>query len=359
MASRPARKADRKMVRAPRVLDITPSSAVHLVRLLQQIEDITVADDCGLDIDLSACEVISRAAALLLTAQIERSWTRRPRCLNGYSPTSVEAIARLNGVGFYRHLDFYVPNALSDPEQVDALTVMSGTGVTEDLSKRLEEVAVLAGQNFGDADFVDHIYAALSEAMANIHGHGYMKGIENGAVGPHQVEFVQPLAATDIIAQAKAEALERWWITGHYDPVLDELQLCALDHGHSIPVIAPLRMRAAMDEYWEANPERRPKERFRATDSEVVEAVARARREGYGTDRRGRGFPNMIGLVENEAASGGVTVLSGQALYEFRMDGGDEPAVERCFQLSKRFNGTLIEWRIGGAKSWQGGGDES
>lgn len=331
-------------------MDTGPSSVSHLLRLVEEIEVASDQVSPAFDIDLSGVEVVSRGAALLLTAQIERSWTRSPRCLNGYSPESVEASDRLNALGFYDHLGFVVPSHLLRPDLKDAITVVSGTGVTADLSNRLEEVAAVARPLFGDDIFVSHIHEALSEAMANIMGHAYIKGIEAGAItGESLTNRLMPPTLEVLALQARAAALQRWWIAGHADADTGEMSLYALDHGHTIPVIAPYRMREAIDAYWLANPDRRPKRPYFPTDSELLEAVARARREGFGTGRRGKGFPSMIGLVENEATAGAVTVISGNAMYEFRMDKHANLLSERSYPLSKRLNGTLIEWRIGGS----------
>ncbi|RZJ19087.1 MAG: hypothetical protein EON91_02515 [Brevundimonas sp.] len=304
-----------------------------------------------MDLDLSDCEEISRSAALVVTAQIERSLIRRPRCLNGFSPSTLDPCRRLHGLGFYKHLNFDTPRLVTDDDEVDAITVVSGTAVTAELSRELERVAEVAQPLFGNEEFVAHIHEALSEAMANIAGHAYIKGVERWALTlQSQSNELNSDAPEWLRQQAKAEALRKWWIAGHADNQTGELLLFALDHGHSIPVIAPFRMKDALEEFWNANPKLKPATKSAATDAQLLEAVARARREGYGTGRRGRGFPSMIGLVEHEAVSGAVSVISGGALYEYRKPGGDEPATERAIPLSKKFNGTMIEWRIGGAR---------
>lgn len=349
MSPRPPRISDRPIVKAPRILGIDPSTVGPLLSLVAQIERHTLSGD-GVDINMTETVKISRSAALILTAQLERSLTRSKGCLNGFSPIDMTACRRLHAFGFYKHLGFSTPpSILSDP--MDDITVISGINVTPDLSSRLEMIADIATPIFGSSEFVEHIHEALSEAMANIMGHAYIKGVESVPLFAQTMLNVLNTGSLESLeVQARSAALERWWIAGHVDRASGELLLYALDHGHSIPIIAPFRMEDALEEFWSAYPEKRPLSKPRTTDAQLLEAVARARREGYGTGRRGRGFPSMIGLVEKEATSGAVTVLSGAALYEFNMLTHDAPATERTYPLNRRFPGTLIEWRIGGAR---------
>ena len=315
------------------------------IAFLSAIESATLMGG-SVEIDLRDCVYISRSAGLLLTAQIERCVARTPGCLNGYSPMDLDVCEGLQGLGFYKHLKFHSPLDQSGPLREDSITVRSGRGVIEDLSERLAEVAEVATPLFNDPLFVEQVHAALNEAITNVVGHAYLN--ETGTLPRTREgsahEYVKPAVAP------AAAPLDMWWFAGHADELTGELILCALDHGGTIPAVAPLRIPDVLKAFWLENPRRVSAARPEPTDAQILEAVARARREQIGTGRRGKGFPTMIGLVENVAMNGSVTVLSGSALYEFRYAGTDFKPLERCFTLNKSFDGTLIEWRISGPR---------
>lgn len=332
-------------IRAPRRLSIRRGFVSATVDFINRIETATQLGS-RVHIDLRDCVEISRSAGLLLTAQIERSIARHPGCLNGYSPNSVDVCRGLHGLGFYKHLNFLSP--LDDyPGHVeDSITVCSGSGVTQDLSERLEKVAEVAEPLFEDSEFVAQVHAALNEAITNVVGHAYL--METGELprtrehAPH--EAVRPIPEASAVRPDIS--LDRWWFAGHADAETGELLLLALDHGGTIPSVAPFRIPDVLRAFWQEYPRIVSKNKIEPSDAAILEAVAKARRQKIGTGRRGRGFPTMIGLVENFADSGSVTVLSGAALYEFTMVKGSDRATERSFSLSKSFHGTLIEWRI-------------
>jgi len=291
----------------------------------------------------------------MLTAQIERCILRRPGSINGYSPVEVGACRMLHGFGFYKHLKFNTPRLIDpDAHPEDAITIRSGVGASSGMSENLEVVARVALPVFNDEAFVEKLHATLNEAMTNIVGHAY-NAEPNSVPYANRAHFDNlqlPLARSGVVTIPQLQ--HRWWFAGTANDSDPQIHICALDHGTGVPAVAPFTMSSALEEFWAANPRKDPSRN--PTDAEVLEAVARARREGFGTGRRGQGFPNMIGLVEDAAARGSVTVLSGEALYEFRLLGPNSAKLERCFALRNRFAGTVVEWDISGPRSPREGG---
>lgn len=298
-------------------------------------------------LDMRECTFVSRAACLLLTAQIDRCHARNVGSVSGFNPHSRDVCKRLEDFGFYKHLNFRSPRFAANDDRAPHLKFCSGVGVSEDLSKRLEDVASLARFVFPEEDAVESIHEALNEAVTNIVGHGYSEEVPH-FVSSQPSAFMKSIGAglQSPIALPKPVWHGRWWFAGYANETRGELLLYALDHGHSIPAIAPLTMRPTLIEFWKkqepasrvAPASRRP--------GEILEAVARARRMGLGTGRRGKGFPTMISLVENEGSQGSVRVLSGRGLYEFSKATPSGLGTERAFTLEKGLTGTMIEWRL-------------
>lgn len=338
----------RAHIRAPSKLTDSFGGLPEVLRLLERMELASMHGSGGLILDMRACTFVSRAACLLLTAQIDRCHARNPGSVGGFNPQSRDVCQRLEEFGFYKHLNFRSPSLPANDDQAPHLKFCSGVGVSEDLSNRLEEVASLARLVFPDKDAVDDVHEALNEAVTNIVGHGYSE-----EVSPIQTDLMNSRFALQNSQSGGLKALPkplwhgRWWFAGYANVTRGELQLYALDHGHSIPAIAPITMAQPLVDFWRhQDPTTRVKPENRKA-GEILEGVARARRLGLGTGRRGKGFPTMISLVENDGSQGHVRVLSGAALYEFVKPTPHMIGKERAFTMDKSLTGTMIEWRLG------------
>lgn len=333
---------------APVVLSLRPDHVEATLSYVEQIEMQTAKPGGTVYVNLADCDEISRSSCLLLTAQIERSLERMEGCVVGCSPRSPAVCQNLHDFGFYRHLHFMSPIDFKTDGDVppESICVCSGAGVSEDLSERLERVAQVARFVFDDEAFVEKVHAALNEAVTNIVGHAYLN--ETGRRHRQMMANAEALGLTDELDPAVDPAemgAGRWWFAGHADIENRELFLYALDHGYGVPTIAPWTMRPTIDAFYADNPRSGARRGQPFSEAETLNAVARACRAGYGTGRRGKGFPTMIGLVETETKKGSLVVVSGAARYEFRQSAALKP-IERCSALSKSFPGTLLEWRI-------------
>jgi hypothetical protein len=134
----------------------------------------------------------------------------------------------------------------------------------------------------------------------------------------------------------------RWWFAGAV--VRGEARFYAYDHGAGIPVRAPFNMAEAISEYWRVNLRSRSAV-SPLTDCEVLEAVVRARRMGIDLGGRGKGFPEMIGLIEQPSVKGRVHVISGGARSRFSKVGDTAPQ-ERFAGLRLAAPGTLLVWQV-------------
>lgn len=335
---------------APEVLSLHPDHVVETLAYVEEIETQTTAVGGRVYANLAACTEISRAACLLLTAQMERSLERLDGCIEGCSPRSKSVCQNLHDFGFYKHLHFFSPIDFRTDGEVspESICVCSGAGVTGDLSERLERVAQVSRFIFDDEDVVKKVHSALNEAVTNIVGHAYLS--EAGRRRRLMLMELDPDGDHERLVDPSERGLGRWWFAGHADIENGELYLYALDHGYGIPTIGPWTMRQTISAFYADNPRARARRLQPYTDAEILNAVARARRGGYGTGRRGKGFPTMIGLVETETKKGSLIVISGAARYEYRQSLALPKPIERCSPLSKSFPGTLLEWRIAAAR---------
>lgn len=330
--------------RSPLRLGIELGDLAALLGFLDEIEVASLRGHKRIFLDLSTLRFVSRGACLMLVAQIDRCNARQPKAIGGLNPESRSVCQRLHDFGFYQHLQFSGPGEAVDEERRVSISVRSGVGATEDLSRQLEEVASLALPLFGDIDIVEAVHETLNEAVTNIVGHAYSKELGPG-LSRQAVEKHLPWLST-FTASERPIWDGKWWFGGYANYERRELSLFALDHGHSVPTVAPTTMAQALVDFWRLKePQNKIKPEDR-TEREILEGVARARRSGVGTGRRGKGFPTMISLVENPTSCGKVRVISGSALYEFEKRHPLAVPREQSYDLSKAFGGTLIEWRL-------------
>lgn len=302
---------------APRRIGHCQRDLPGTLRYLETIRN-AVFDGRNVFLDMSACDHISAAGCIMLAAEVDRCRSKKRNSINGCYPNAEKARATMVRYGFHEHLDFRRPRLSRDPRQ--ALRIHSGKSKPIDQGEALQRLATMASDLFDDGHIAKRVYGALDEAIGNVNMHAFDKDF--------------------------ADASGRWWIAGSAHSRKDGASFFVLDHGPGVPTVAASKMAGAIEEYWRRWPELCKGAPQRPSDRDYLLAAAELRRSGVSTGGRGRGFEEMIRLIDESADSGSVQVLSGNAVYSFRRRRPGANSLGTCLRLRSGFPGTLIIWKI-------------
>jgi hypothetical protein len=311
----------RRHLIAPRVLELGRRDHPATIKYINDIRASVGAGD-GAFVDLKWCSGISAGACLMLCAEIELSNYLHSDSVGGRDPDNFTARDLLQSFGFHEHLGFRRRRVRKESPRFQTLRIRSGAGPGADVSKHLGEIADLARSLYGSAEIGGAVHRSLNEAMTNISGHAY-KGADPRACMPG-----------------------RWWFAGYCNKRLSKARFYAYDHGVGIPSRAPETMAAALIEYWNWKAGTASARLSAWSDRRILEAAVRARRVGIDVGTSGRGFPAMIGLIEESANEGLIHVMSRRAryLYGKRSNGVH---FETCRASRSPTPGTLVVWELG------------
>lgn len=287
-------------------------------------------------VDFSGCRAISRAACLIVTAELKRAkhlhGKRRGFDVRVYTPQDAGLATLFDTFGLYAY--FNVKSPLTEKQRAimrgQAIMVRSGGKTVEAAYRQIGEIAEVAAKVCHESHLAKAVDRALQEAMGNAEEHAYG---ENDDPPPDA----------------------RWWFAGLFVPEEGEAYFYALDHGVGIPFRAQEVMGEELVAYWASNPGFSDAVAGNPSDGDRLQGAIRAVRSGKG-DRlgRGKGLPYMVGLVDT-AIDGEVRIVSGAASWHSKRP-KKAPAVgsntrDRCYPLSRSFPGTIVCWRITGSIS--------
>jgi len=315
-------------IRAPYRLgmfqDYAPRTIAFISRIRAAVADVRARD---ILIDFHRCSFISRAACLLITAELERGRHLCNGCISFVPPADDELADFFDAFGVYSY--FRVASPLSPSQRrarrKNSLVVRSdGPSAKGDVFE-IEEVASVALKVCGEERLARSVEEALQEALWNAKEHAYAD--------------MDPNSLPD----------SRWWFAGLYDPEAQEAFFYALDHGQGIPRRAQTTMRTEVEAFLGTtltSPNLSPEQ---ATDRDLLRAAIRAPR--LNVEGRGKGLPTMVGLADH-ALDGEVRIYSGRAMWHGRRrkkaDAAGSRTFERCYHLKREFPGTLVYWRVSG-----------
>lgn len=331
----PARREPNGMVRitAPAKLGVFQDRAPATIRFCSDIRRLTLeADSRHITIDFADCTAISRAACLIITAELKRAVHYFDgENIDVRTPRDLDLANLFEGFGVYKYFD--VPSPLTAAQRRkntrDVIVVRSGGVGKEEVFEKLAEIASIASRVCGQASVAADVDEALQEAMFNAGEHAY-SGVK-----------VSTLPA------------DRWWFAGLFDSEKSEAFFYALDHGIGIPIGSENTMAAELSAYWAADARFAAAASGSATDVDRLEAAIRAPRlDLKGRQGRGQGLPTMVGLIDT-AVTGEVRILSGAAAWHSRRlkkaAAKGANTFDRCYRLREEFPGTLVCWRITGS----------
>lgn len=302
-----------KTLLAPAVLGVTRSYIEDTVRYLGRIRE-EVVQGHRVVVDLRPCNFVSRAACLMLCAEIEVCRLLHPSSVSGYEPGSPQAQEMLKDLGFHKQLGH--SNFSNGPTGPTSLIIHSGNDVGAQTASDLSEIADLARDRLPQS-VVDAVLGTLQEAMINIDDHAYV-----GAPSHDRVKG-------------------KWWFAGAL--LSDGLAFVAYDHGVGISERALVEMPEALETYWQ----RRNRSLTKAppVDVHILEAALGARREGIDVGGRGQGLPFMIKLIERTEARGRLFVVSGRAAARFECVQSLNAKLDMQ-ELAYPLRGTLFAWQV-------------
>lgn len=318
-------------ITAPRGLGVFRDRADATIGFLGRIRKAT-EDPRGraVVIDFRPCRYISRAACLMITAELERGRHRCKGVLSFIPPASEELADLFDSFGVYAYFNIASPLSAGQKRSrtMNSIVVRSGDVAAGEVKFKLKEVASVALKVCGATSLAHAVEDALQEAMWNASEHAY--------------------ADMDMVGLPR----DRWWFAGVYDPENCEAFFYALDHGHGIPNRAQVLMAADLQAYWEADPRFAAAAGGAPNDPDRLDAAIRAPRlNAPGREGRGKGLPTMVGLVD-DALDGEVRICSGAATWHGRRrkkavrDGSN--TLDKCYPLRREYPGTLVCWRVSG-----------
>lgn len=268
-----------------------------------------------LSIDLVRIDRLSVAAALVLSAEIDRCrrTQRIPLQPNRVRLWTPQVKSMLMDLGFFELLGVdnpRVPDRSIISNEVTILPLMSYAGLDTDACAALEDQLRDVASAFQQEP---SIFEALAEATHNAVDHAY----------PENYEWRFP------------PLRRRWWATGSWHTSRQEVKFLVYDQGVGIPATLPRW------DYWEAVRGALPEwtGNLSRDHAKLIRAALDISRTSKGPGR-GRGLNDVISLLKY-IKGGRVRILSGkgQVLYH----GEDR------IELSERelhLGGTLIEWTI-------------
>ena len=279
--------------------------ADHLDKALDFFSDLrTLVDEVrprAIRIDHSALQRISPAAALVLIAEVFRGVEVLDRCRwGGNAAANAEVHELLGEAGYWKYfkgIDWKKSSNKSRQYlQHKTGNRTSGQTVKEVIQHFLPELMV-------PEESKKVLYPALVECMDNVMKHAY-----------HVRERDQPY-------------YHRWWLLAYRDPATHELSFCFYDQGLGIPKTIRVRFQDRLGP-------------LSAKDSELIaKAVVEGHFSSTRDPTRGRGLPTLKRFID-VARAGELMIVSHKSRCIF-----SRPLSENS-DFDKRFNGTLIIWRL-------------
>jgi hypothetical protein len=314
-------------LKAPRRLGNNEQDLEATLEYLEAIRRAVFDDRRAVYLDLSDCVAISPAGIVMLAAELHRCKRFLPNSIDGEYPASREVREMLSKFGFHQILKFQRPARTRAKHPVVKVTSRP---------TRPKEVASIAAPYsklqslFSHARFGREVETVIQEALQNVSDHAF-----DGE-----------------IAGADLSSLGRWWLMGATEQ--GTTYLVVLDHGPGVPTAARIKMKEAIEAYWQLPDARYKPLGEEPDDRSVLHATAEACRSGIHLIEHGRGFPQMIGLIHEWSDDGAVQVVSGKAVYQYSKVAGSSSPPESQ-RLINSFPGTLIVWsvsepRVGAAK---------
>lgn len=264
-------------------------------------------------LDLSACKEIDIAAALTLTAEIERCLAKAPVRIQGNCPhpDAGDAFLTLRDLGYFSYLGTKkIPEWKKEViPAVEVLRIVSSThGDGEALAKAGQKL--ILGNEQQQNLFSRYVYRVLTEAATNSVRHAYLEGHD------HSMPWIDG----------------KWWMTGFRDTVNKRVVMVFYDLGLGIPQTLPIRW----ENFW--------KDLLNITpnDAEVIKLAMEVRRSR--TDIGGYGLNDMKNVVQEHCKGGVLQILSGKGCYQYSKSAEGE--FEETSSLPGHIEGTLIIWYL-------------
>lgn len=258
-------------------------------------------------IDLRPLEKLGPAAALVLTAEMNRSVMLSPRARCAvYMPLNEGPKDLLGEIGFYRYFSQMRPKWNPKTNQKRFfLEHIHGGGIDREAAVRIVQHL----QNHRPkGQEKSALYEALIEGMKNSCEWGYGQ---------------------------EEKGYRLWWALAYRDEESGEMAYCLYDQGRTIPTtIRELRFTLA----------RLKKHGVVLSSSRLVErAVVRGHYSRTGKKNRGTGLPSLKHLID-KAGQGRMVILSREAYLRF--SSGQVVAERRDFQKQNQLFGTLVSWLL-------------
>lgn len=267
-------------VSAPKRLGVFQDRIPATLRFMRDIRaaafDVTAPK---LVISFEGCTAISRAACLLITAELRRALHNfHAGKIDVMTPTDTHLANLFEAFGIYHY--FNVPSPLTAQQRrrsrLSAIVVRSGGVSREEVLGKLAEIAAVASKVCRKKTTAAAVDEALQEALFNAGEHAYV-GMDHAALPD-----------------------DRWWFAGLFDPDKQEAFFYALDHGVGIPTRAEALMGPEFAAYWASSQRFKDAAGGCALDPDRLEAAIRAPRlDLEGREGRGQGLPTIVGLVDS------------------------------------------------------------
>ena len=291
-----------------------PASVNRVAGCIAQLREHVEADrKFGLSIVFAAVRQIDAAAALALIAEIHLlsgRVTLRSRD-DQWDPEIRELLADMGLFQFLRvemqsarALERGSPNSYVQFISDDRVYMRNFVNFRRDIEGKMGE-----GEQLG-AFVMDLLHNGLQEAVTNVLQHAYAGG-EN----------------------------PRWWVSASFNSESRDLKVLCYDRGRTIP--GTLRTRG--EGFLRALPLGLG---ATASDSALIVAALSSPRTSTGKFYRGKGLPEMAGIIDRSRRAGELSVYSGKGVGRYEKGGDDSPGAYSQVRLETPIRGTLIEWRI-------------
>jgi len=283
------------------------------VIFLQTIRQESLKRRKRYSINFKTIQTLSPAAALLLTAEMDR-WRRTtkmklvPAELKKWNP---DVRRLLNEMGFFEALGMENPCGFDDlieDENLKFIKFMSGS--TSD-GTYVKELRIALEKLAGAINAKIYMYNGVTEAMANSVEHAY----------PPPQKFPN-------------EIYKRWWISGSYNKENGRITVMVYDQGVGIPTTLPVsRFRDLVSSFLGTLS-------LSATDGNMIRAAMQIGRTQTGAENRGLGLNEMRDFIVR-SERGTLRIISCKGDYIFYHNEKEE-VKEHDVSLG----GTLIAWEI-------------
>lgn len=270
------------------------------------------------DMFFERVEHLEPAALTVLTAEIHRCRNLRRisgrPAVSGYYPRDPAIYRQLQEIGFFRLLDIEdkPPEELRKATDVDrrVLPFLTDATVTSERSAKFVDLLteVIADAVPMDNQSQRYLQGAIIEAMKNSAEHAYKLRPHYQALG------------------------HRWWLTGVFDKVANEVSIILFDQGVGIPATLEPDLLDIIESLTRA-------QGLHPRDSLMIEVATRPGQTSTGQSGRGQGFKTMRKFVD-ACDDGDLIVYSNHGNYLYARSGTERG--DRSLSLG----GTLIQWRF-------------